>query len=60
MTRKNNGPKLPVKCKKCEFYDPVAEAYACGVCEVVINRDKKSKGNFSLVASFYEQEILLG
>lgn len=33
------GPRLPAKCRGCQYYDPGAEAYACGVCPVTLKRD---------------------
>lgn len=38
---KNRGPKLPKECKKCQYYNPYSEAYACDFCHLTIERDKK-------------------
>jgi hypothetical protein len=39
------GPRLQdgreLNCDECEYYDSEAEAYACCVCKVTIERDKK-------------------
>jgi len=32
--RRHHGPQLPKQCRECNFFDPVAEAYACSACEV--------------------------
>lgn len=37
------GQKLPARCRKCEYYDPTAEAYACCACEVTLKRDAANK-----------------
>jgi hypothetical protein len=37
------GPRLPAECRKCEFYDRNAEAYACCACEVTTKRDAANK-----------------
>jgi hypothetical protein len=34
-------PKLPEECRKCKYFDPVAEQYACSFCEIVLNRDRE-------------------